>query len=157
TRATSCTSRPTRSLIEIPPGQRPTASHSRISKERHPTRRAPLHARRGCGGRLPVARPEAGVQEARERQRHGVQAVDADTAAGQGADCPTVAEVDPDVAAAAPDDEVARMAVVAADAVVPAIRGVERVGRSAAERGGVPVVALTKGEQHEARTVEPSG
>ena len=101
-------------------------------------------------------RAQAGVQEAGERQRHGVQAVNADAAAGQGADRPAVAEVDPDVAAATPDDEVARVAVVAADPVMPAIRGIERVGRSAAERGGVPVVAPTKGEQHEARTVEPA-
>ena len=44
--------------------------------------------------------------------------VDADAAAGQGADRPAVAEVDADVAAAAPDDEVARAAVVPAHAVV---------------------------------------
>ena len=60
-----------------------------------------------------------------------MHAVDADAAAGQGADRPAVAEVDPDVAAAAPDDEIARVAVVAAEPVVAAIGGQKRIGRPA--------------------------
>ena len=67
--------------------------------------------------------------------RHRVQAVDADAPARERADRPALAEVDADVAAAAPDHEVARMAVVASDAVVAPIGGVEGVGRPSAEAG----------------------
>ena len=69
---------------------------------------------------------QARVQEPAERHRHGVDAVDADAAARQGADRPAVAEVDADVPAAAPHDEVAAVAVVAAHAVVPAVAAIDR-------------------------------
>ena len=81
------------------------------------------------------ALPHPGVEIGGEPRRHGVDAVDAD-AARQRADGLAVADVDADVRAAAPDDQVARLRVAPAGEVmrpVPVVEGPRRP-----RRGGGP-------------------
>src|SRR3954469_15053466 len=87
-----------------------------------------------------------------EARRHGVDAVDAN-AARQRADRLAVADVDPDVRAAAPHDQVARPGIAPAREMVCPVPPVE--GARGPEAGKRPAVAsAAERVDHEAGAVE---